>query len=237
MRPVEPQPTLAGNPGASPYVCGRRRRRHHRHHRPHERHDAGASDVTAQHGPACRDESVGIAERSRAGRRRVPCDGRTDRNSGCPGRSGCTARPGHGNARTGTGGQEGPCAPRRNRRCWTDASQRATLLRHHLTRHGVGRGAVVKPASQRNRYRAHLLRHERCCIRKRRHHRSPAQAPRLRCLPSNLIWPPVHPAGGCVCACLAALQGGQAGAAPPTHQWPDKQKLKSDTSPANKRGS
>jgi hypothetical protein len=37
-----------------------------------------------------------------------------------------------------------------NRRCWTDASQRATLLWHRLHRHGVGRGTVVKPASQRD---------------------------------------------------------------------------------------
>jgi hypothetical protein len=31
-------------------------------------------------------------------------------------------------------------------KCWTDSSQRATLLRHRLHRLGVGRGTVVKLA-------------------------------------------------------------------------------------------
>ena len=44
-------------------------------------------------------------------------------------------------------------------KCWTDSSQRATLLRHRLHRHGVGRGAVVKLPGKRDRCRAHLLRH------------------------------------------------------------------------------
>ena len=43
-------------------------------------------------------------------------------------------------------------------RCWTDASQQATLLWHRLHRHGVGCGAVVKLAGERDRCRAHLLR-------------------------------------------------------------------------------
>ena len=71
-----------------------------------------------------------------------------------------------------------------NRRCWTDTSQRARLMWHRLTRHGVGRGSVVKPASQRNRYRAHLLRHERCCIPKRSHPQSRARAATHHVFPS-----------------------------------------------------
>jgi hypothetical protein len=40
----------------------------------------------------------------------------------------------------------------------------ATLTRHHLHRHGVGRGTVVRLPGEIGRCRAHLLRHERCCI-------------------------------------------------------------------------
>jgi len=39
--------------------------------------------------------------------------------------------------RTGTGGRDGPCAPRANRSAGRHASQRATLLWHRLHRHGV----------------------------------------------------------------------------------------------------
>jgi hypothetical protein len=48
-------------------------------------------------------------------------------------------------------------------KCWTDSSQRATLLRHHLHRHGVGRGTVVKLPGESDRCRAHLLRHRPRC--------------------------------------------------------------------------
>ena len=40
----------------------------------------------------------------------------------------------------------------------------ATLAWHHLHRHGVGRGTVVRLPGEIGRCRAHLLRHERCCI-------------------------------------------------------------------------
>ena len=54
--------------------------------------------------------------------------------------------------------------PRSSRRCWTDSSQRATLAWHRLHRHGVGRGPVFRLPGKMDRCRAHLLRHQRCCI-------------------------------------------------------------------------
>jgi hypothetical protein len=109
MRPVEPQPPRAGNPGASRSAAGRRRRHRH-HHRAHG--TVGASAATARRGQSGRAEIVGIDVRSRAGPRRAPGAGTAGRSSGCHGRSGCTAQPARGNARTGTGALEHPCPPR-----------------------------------------------------------------------------------------------------------------------------
>ena len=72
-------------------------------------------------------------------------------------------------------------------KCWTDSSQRATLLWHRLHRHGVGRGTVVKLASQEDRCRAHLLRHRPRCTAARtarckapRRHTTPPTSPLRR---------------------------------------------------------
>ena len=109
MRPVEPQRPLAGNPGASRSAEDHRRR--HRH--PHREHgNVGASAVTVRRAQAGRAASVGIGLRSRAERPGAPCASTPGRSSDCHGRSGCTARPGRGNARTGTGALEHPCTPR-----------------------------------------------------------------------------------------------------------------------------
>ena len=141
MRPVEPRPASAGNPGASRYV---RRHRHRHRHRHRASHAADASAATARRGQVGRAESAGIGLRSRAGQRRGPDASMADRSSGYHGRSGCTARPGHGNVRTGTGGREGPCAPRRTEGAGRKRPKRATLLWHRLHWHGVGRGTVIE---------------------------------------------------------------------------------------------
>ena len=164
MRPVEPPQALAGNPGASPSVLGHhryrrpchRRRQHHRHR---GRRDAGASAGTAQHGQTGRVEIAGTGLRCRAEQRHATGAGTAGRSSGCHGRSGCTVRPGRGSVRTGTAGLEGPYAPRQTEGAGRKRPKRATLLWHHLHRHGVGRGTVVKLASTRDRCRAQLLRH------------------------------------------------------------------------------
>ncbi len=123
-------------------------------------------------------------------------------------------------------------------KCWTDSSQRATLLWHRLHRHGVGRGTVVK-----------LARRERplpCPP-------SSASPALYRGVPTATSAHtdgvsadiPVTARARCVArACLAALQGGQAGA------HPDQSKvrptgtvrlnlpcIKTATSPANRGGS
>ena len=164
MRPVEPPRALAGNPGASRFVRGHhryrrpchRRRQHHRHR---GRRDAGASAGTARHGQTGRVEIAGTGLRCRAEQRHATGAGTAGRSSGCHGRSGCTVRPGRGSVRTGTAGLEGPYAPGQTEGAGRRRPKRATLLWHHLHRHGVGRGTVVKLASTRDRCRAQLLRH------------------------------------------------------------------------------
>ena len=142
MRPVEPPQTLAGNPGASRFVRGHRYR-HPRHHRCRARDNAGANAVSARRGPAGRAKISGIGLRSAAGKPYAPGAYTGDRSSGCHGRSGCTGRPGHGNARTETSGQDDPYAPRRTEGAGRTRPKRATLLWHRLHRHGVGRGTVM----------------------------------------------------------------------------------------------
>ncbi len=131
--------------------------------------------------PCGRATSAGSAARPGAAHLHGPGAGTAGRNSGCRGRSGCTERPGRGNARTGTAGRVGPCAPRTQPKCWTDSPQRATLLWHRLHRHGVGRGTVVKLPGERDRCRAHLLRHRSRC--------TPPTA-----TPLGLSWPPCRAA-------------------------------------------
>ena len=55
--------------------------------------------------------------------------------------------------------------PVKNRRCSAGRKRPsdATLTRHRLHRHGVGRGTVVRLPGEIGRCRAHL-RHQRCCI-------------------------------------------------------------------------
>ena len=163
MRPVEPPRALAGNPGASRSVRGhhryRRPRRRRRRHRHRGRHDAGASAGTVGHGQAGRVEIAGTGLHCRAEQRRVTGAGTAGRSSGCHDRSGCTARPGRGSVRTGTAGLEDPNAPRQTEGAGRRRPKRATLLWHHLHRHGVGRSTVVRLPGTRDRCCAHLLRH------------------------------------------------------------------------------
>ena len=137
MQPVEHRPPWPGNPGAS------------RSAQP--RHGVGASAGIVRHGPDGRGRISDSGWWSCAGRPLGPGARTLDRNSGYLGRSDCTAPPACGSARTGTAGPVGPCALRRHRRCWTDASQRAKLRWHRLHRHGVGRGTVYKLASKWDR--------------------------------------------------------------------------------------
>jgi hypothetical protein len=109
MWPVEPQPPRAGNPGASRSAAGHHHRRRH-HHRAHG--TVGASAATARRGLSGPAETVGIGVRSRAEPRRAPGAGTAGHSSDCHDRSGCTARPGRGNAHTGTCALEHPCTPR-----------------------------------------------------------------------------------------------------------------------------
>ena len=151
MRPVEHRPPRPGNPGASRSVLRRR--------------GAGASAATALRAPGGRGTSAGSGWRPRAAPHPGTGASTCDRSSGCRGRSGCKGPPAGDSVRTGTGAPQGPHAPRPGpRTCWTDASQRATLLWHRLQRHGVGRGTVVKLPGEEDRCRVHLLRHERSCI-------------------------------------------------------------------------
>ena len=145
MPPVEPRPPLAGNPGASRYVRGRLSRR-----RRQGQPDAGANAVSAAHARCARAASAGSAARSEASPRPGPDAGTDDRSSGCRGRSGCTGTTwtrhrAHKYRRAGWS-MRTPAQPK----CWTDSSQRAKLLWHHLHRHGVGRGTVGQ-ASRRER--------------------------------------------------------------------------------------
>ena len=78
-------------------------------------HGVGASAASAAREPCGRATSAGSAARPGAARLHGPGAGTAGRSSGCRGRSGCTERPGRGNARTGTGGRVCPCAPRNNR--------------------------------------------------------------------------------------------------------------------------
>ena len=208
MRPVEHRTAQPGNPGASRSVL--------------RRHGAGASDATAPRAPGGLGTSAGSGWRLRVLPHRGPGAGRCGRSSGCRGHSGCTTPPGRDSVRTGTGAPVGPRAPRPGRRCWTDASQRATLLRHRLHRHGVGRGTVVKLACQSDRCRAHLLRHGRCCI--------PSAS---RATPARLGLQPRSPQPPRA-ASLAALQGGQAGELPHRHPRSDPSMESTQSSPATK---
>ena len=146
MQAVEHRQGCQGNPDASRYL-----------HRPEpasspedQYGDGGcASAVNAPRGPCARHGCVGSDSPPRAVRRRAPGSNRCVCSSADRGRSGCTTGPGRSTERTGTSGRNRRCAPRGSPspRCWTDASQRATLWWHRLTRHGVGRGTVDQPPS------------------------------------------------------------------------------------------
>ena len=194
MPPVEPRPHPAVNPDASRSVRRRARRRP-----PHNGARATAGSVLR--GRCARATSAGSAAPPGAVRPHVPCADTLVRSSGCRDRSSCTARPGCGIARTGTGGRVGPCAPRHNR----SAGRTRPSTPHccGTTFIGTVSGAVRSsslPASQTvaaptffgiervvpRRAHSAVGRHRR---RDRRHHR---HCPTAR-------------------ASLAALQGGQAG--------------------------
>ena len=137
MRAVKHRPARPGNPGASLY-CRRPPRW------------PGAANVAecatallAQHVEVDRAGCSGSTWPSAAVAR---CDSRSSTpgcNTAGRGRSVNTTVPGRDTARTGTDERRAPCpSSATSQRCWTDSSQGATLLQHHLHRHGVGRGAV-----------------------------------------------------------------------------------------------
>lgn len=146
MQAVEHRQGCQGNPDAS--RCLHRPRPASS---PEDRDGDGgcASAANAPRGPCARHGCVGSDWPPRVARRRAPDSNNWECSSADRGRSGCTAGPGRSTVRTGTSGRNRPCAPRGSPspRCWTDASQRATLWRHRLTRHGVGRGTVDQPPS------------------------------------------------------------------------------------------
>ena len=150
MQAVEHRRGCQGNPDAS-RCLHRHRHRHRPASSPEGRCGGGgcASAASARRGPCVRRGCVGSDWLPRAARRRAPGSNRCVCSSADRGRSGCKAGPGQSSGRTGTNGPNRRCAPRGSPspRCWTDASQRATLWRHRLTRHGVGRGTVDQPPS------------------------------------------------------------------------------------------
>ena len=106
MRAVKPGHPRRGNPGASLYWCHRARR-------------ACAANVAAGASTLCeRHAAGGRADCTDSARRPPAAAGGDSRWStlGCNtsdhGRTGSTAAPGRGTARTGTGGLNGPCPPR-----------------------------------------------------------------------------------------------------------------------------
>jgi hypothetical protein len=104
MRPVEQPRPRPVNPDASHYLrypCTK---------------DGGCASVACVPRVPCgQGESAGSAGRHLAVQRLGPGASRRSCSSADHGRSGCTAGPGRGNARTGTGGLDGPCTPRTNR--------------------------------------------------------------------------------------------------------------------------
>jgi len=145
MQPVEHRQGCQGNPDASRCL--------HRPPPPASPEDryggAGcASAASAPRGPCVPHGCVGSVGPPRAARHRAPGSNSLVCSSADLGRSGCKAGPGPSTVRTGTSGRNRPYAPRApSPRCWTDASQRATLRWHRLHRHGVGCGAVDQPPS------------------------------------------------------------------------------------------
>ena len=146
MQAVEHRRGRQGNPDASRCL-----RRPELAASPQGRSGGGgcASAVSAPRGPCARHGCVGSDSPPRAVRRRAPSSNRCVCSSADRGRSGCTIGPGRSTERIGTNGPNRRCATRGSPspRCWTDASQRATLWWHRLTRHGVGRGTVDQPPS------------------------------------------------------------------------------------------
>jgi hypothetical protein len=195
MRPVEPHRPLPGNPGVS--RCA-----------PRPGGDVGASAVIAPRGPCGRAASTGSAWLRRVERHRGPGASTRHCSNGCRDHSGCTAPPARGSAHTGTAAPDDPCPPRASRGCWTDSPQRATLRWHRLQRHGAGCGTVFRLARVKGPL-PHPPSSAQCAVVARRtsggcRHSAAAQryaAPATgRPLTTSVA-----------CACLAALQGGQAG--------------------------
>ncbi len=87
-------------------------------------------------------------------------------------------------------------------KCWTDSSQRATLLWHRLHRHGVGRGTVLRLAGTSGRRRAHLLRHRARCTAPCHHCRRTAPTASAPPPPSSRLAPAKPP---CRAAWLARI--------------------------------
>ena len=181
MRAVEHRPLRLGNPGASRSAL--------------RGHDADASAANAPHGPDGRSRSAGSGWRSRAGRHHGLCASRLGRNSGCLGRSGCTAPPAGGSVRTGTAVPVGPCAPRRTEGAGRTRPSGAKLHWHRLHRHGVGRGTVTTSSPASGVAAASTYFGVSAVV-------FPARHVRPRCPPTPL------PVGAAI---LAALQGGQDG--------------------------
>ena len=192
MPPVKQRPPRVGNPGAPRSVHRRLYRRLH-----HGKHGAGANDASAARARCARSRIAGGAARSHAapahgpdagtvGRKRLPRSQRLHRMT-------WTRQRAHKYRRAGWS-MRTPTKPK----CWTDSSQRATLLWHRLHRHGVGRGTVVKLPGQRDRCRAHLLRYRPRCTAaslQRRRSTPTASMPASPPLPKPIAppapaWPP-----------------------------------------------
>jgi hypothetical protein len=104
MRPVEQRRPRPVNPDASHYLRW-----------PWRQAACCASVACVPRGPCGQGESAGSAGPQLAVLPHVPGASTPGCSSAGHGRSGCTAEPGCGNVRTGTGGPDGPCTPRTNR--------------------------------------------------------------------------------------------------------------------------
>ena len=134
--------------------------------------------------------------------------------------------------RHASGELHGPCPPSAiSQRCWTDSSQGATLMQHHLHRHGVGRGAVSKLPGVSDRCRARLLRHRVDLVPQQslRVSRAACAAATQR---AGIGARPQDPFNAIVFACLAAL--GQPGRRIPQARSFDINKPSLATSPNSK---
>ena len=99
--------------------------------------------------------------------------------------------------------------------CWTDASQRCHTDAAPPSSARCRARYGCQASGEIGRCRAHLLRHERCCIPSAGPYSGHTAEITTHPDPRRPRWHCAHTIG---CACPAALQGGRAGAIPPTHR-------------------